>query len=207
MIHVVCGPWIYIVHFYGQSPHTCTYQTNCAHYLEDLHSISTLQLCNRHDGAGRLDATNERHRLLLQVGQKLVQIKIQNILLNIHYIFVNKWIPIIIAWKTTTERKENGGCNAWTIKRWHLENGLSGNAKKKTKKNNRYSESFFRQLNIFQLIYCWHFSLNQPYIVKGCVKQRSVDQTIFYINDKPEQICITLFMSHSWCTDLIIRLT
>lgn len=100
-------------------------------YLEDLHSISTLQLCNRHDGAGRLDATNERHRLLLQVGQKLVQIKIQNILLNVHYIFVNKWIPIIIAWKTTTERKENGDCNAWTIKRWHLVDAISGNAKKK----------------------------------------------------------------------------
>lgn len=90
-----------VVHFYWQSPYTCTVRITRTVfiYLEDLHSISTLQLCNRHDGAGRLDATNERHRLLLQVGQKLVQIKIQNILLNIHYIFVNKWIPIIIAWK------------------------------------------------------------------------------------------------------------
>lgn len=90
-----------VVHFYWQSPYTCTVpiKRTVFIYLEDLHSISTLQLCNRHDGSDRLDATNERHRLLLQVGQKLVQIKIQNILLNVHYIFVNKWIPIIIAWK------------------------------------------------------------------------------------------------------------
>lgn len=168
-----------VVHFYGQSPHTCTYQTNCAHYLEDLHSISTLQLCNRHDGAGRLDATNERHRLLLQVGQKLVQIKIQNILLNVHYIFVNKWIPIIIAWKKkSTERKENRDCNAWTNQtltfgKW--------NFRKWIKKIKWIFRILFRQqsFNIFQLIYCWHFSLNQPYIVNGCVKQRSIDQIIF----------------------------
>lgn len=176
-------------------------------YLEDLHSISTLQLCNRHDGSDRLDATNERHRLLLQVGQKLVQIKIQNILLNVHYIFVNKWIPIIIAWKKNTERKENGDCNAWTIKRWHLVNAISGNAKKKPQINS--IQNLFSDNNhlIYSDLYCWHFSSNQPYIVNGCAKQRSIDRTIFYIDDKLGQVCITLFMSCSWCTDLIIRLT
>lgn len=115
-------------------------------YLEDLHSISTLQLCNRHDGAGRLDAANERHRLLLHVGQKLVQIKIQNILLNVHYIFVNKWIPIIIAWKTQNARRmgivtfEQSNADIWFV--------ISGNAEK-----NSYSESFFflqQPFNIFQ---------------------------------------------------------
>lgn len=98
MKHVIYEPWIKILY----SRHAYTYHAdmpiNVLIYLKDLHSISTLHLCNRHDGAGRLDTANERYRLLLHVGgQKLVQIKIQNILLNVHYIFVNKWIPIIIS--------------------------------------------------------------------------------------------------------------
>lgn len=138
MIHVVCGPWSDLqFYIFIDSHHTHVRITRTVFiYLKHLHSISTLQLCNRHDGAGRLDAANERHRLLLHVGQKLVQIKIQNILLNVHYIFVNKWIPIIIAWKTQNARRmgivtfEQSNADIWFV--------ISGSAEK-----NSYSESFF----------------------------------------------------------------